>query len=74
MKNETNINFNSDIFKKIKSKYILKKILSLPKITRSLNIIRYNKSIQERCDINLNAYIKVFIKGNPHIINIYKSF
>ena len=70
MKNETNINFTSDKFRNIKSKYILKKIFSLPKITRSLNIIRYNKSIQERCDINLNAYIKVFKEINKIEIKI----
>ena len=70
MKNETNIIFTLDIFRIIKSKYILKKIFSLPKITRSLNIIRYNKSIQERCDINLNTYIKVFKEINKIEIKI----
>ena len=47
------------IFIDIKSKYIIKKILfDYLYITKSLDIIKYNKKIQKRIDININDYKK----------------
>jgi hypothetical protein len=48
-----------DIFIDIKSKYMMKKILfDYLYITKSLDIIKYNKKIQKRIDININDYKK----------------
>ena len=70
MKKETKNLCTSDLLKNVKSKYIVKQIFKLLKITRSLNIIKYNKFIQERCDINLGTYIKVFKKINQIVKKI----
>ena len=70
MEKETKNLCTSDLLKNVKSKYIVKQIFKLLKITRSLNIIKYNKFIQERCDINLDTYIKVFKKINQIEIKI----
>ena len=59
---------------KIKSKIILNKILlNLSKIIK-FNLIKYNKRIQKRIDININDYeeefstfeIKIIFSGNKH--------
>ena len=42
--------------KKIKAKYILKHIFDLLPRNKCLNIIKYNKSIQNKLDININDY------------------
>ena len=47
------------IFKDIKSKYIIKKILiDYLHIAKSLDIIKYNKKMQKRIDINIDDYKK----------------
>ena len=47
---------SQNIFEKIKSKYILKQILDKIKEKILLEIIKYNKIIQNKLDINLNNY------------------
>jgi len=49
---------NNDLLRNIKSKYLLMEIFSYLKKEKSLNIIRYNKEIQNRMKININDYIK----------------
>ena len=51
----------------IKSKYILKKILGNIKIFKSLEIIRYNKVIQEKLSLGLNNYKDYFELYTPII-------
>ena len=46
----------NNYLKNIKSKYILEKIFDNMKITKCLNIIRYNKNIQKRLSKNINDY------------------
>ena len=41
---------------KVSCKYILKKIFSLIKVTKALNIIKINKEIKEKLDISLFHY------------------
>ena len=52
------LNNKYNLLEKIKSKYILKKIFDNLQKRKSLNIIRYNKIIQERLDIDLYNYIE----------------
>ena len=73
MKTDTKSFLTLNLLENINSKYIVKKILSLPKTIRSLTIIKYNKSIQERCDINLNTYIRVYKKISQIEITIIPS-
>ena len=47
-----------DKFENIKSKYIFKKIFNNLDTKRKLNLIRLNKNIKKRLDININDYIK----------------
>ena len=47
------------IFKNLKNDYFLKKLFHNLLKKKSLDIIKYNKSIQKRIDININHY-KVF--------------
>ena len=64
----------------VKSKYILKQIYDNLKINIFLNIIRHNKSLQQKLDININDYkiassIKIDIipesNSNREFINLY---
>ena len=50
-KNLKKINLND-----IKNKYILKKIFGNIQKIKYLNIIRYNKNIQNRLDVDINVY------------------
>ena len=50
-KNLKKINLND-----IKNKYILKKKFDNIKKIKILNIIRYNKNIQNRLDVDINLY------------------
>ena len=43
-------------FDNLKSNLMLKKIISLMKINKSLNIMRYNKKIQKRLNICIDNY------------------
>ena len=62
-KNEQNL-FIGNLLQNINSKYILKLIFSFPNVFMSLKIIKYNKNIQKKVDININTYIKVYKKIN----------
>lgn len=55
---------------KIKSKYILQKILEHFPIKYKLNIIKYSKKTQDRCGININDYIDYSNKNFPFEIVI----
>ena len=48
--------------KKLKSDYFIQKFFGCLTERKLLEIIRYNKSIQKRIDININHY-KVFLKN-----------
>ena len=47
-------------FDNLKSNFILKKIISLIKINKSLNIIKYNKKLQKRLNISIDNYKKYY--------------
>ena len=49
-----------DKFRNIKSKYILQKIFDNLETKRKLNLIKLNKNIKERLDININDYKEYF--------------
>ena len=49
---------NNNLLRNVKSKYLLMEIYNCLKKEKSLNIIRYNKAIQNRLEININDYIK----------------
>ena len=49
---------NNNLLKNIKNKYLLKQMLDFLQKEKLLNIIRYNKEIQNRFEININDYIK----------------
>ena len=71
-KEQSNKNTNKNLLYNIKSNYILKEIFdNLPKI-KSLYIIKYNKKIQNKLDIDINYYkhfsiieILIIPKKNP---------
>ena len=43
-------------FSNLKSDYILKKIFIILKKTKSLDILKHNKKLQKRLNININNY------------------
>ena len=47
-------------FDNLKSNFILKKIISLMKINKLLNIIKYNKKLQKRLNISIDNYKKYY--------------
>ena len=49
-------NQNKDIFQKLNSKYILKKIFDNLEDVKAYEIFRYNKNIQKKLDIDNNSY------------------
>ena len=53
---ETGTNLKVRGLNKVKNKYILKRIISNIDRTKLLNIIRYNKSIQNKLKIDINFY------------------
>ena len=61
------ISYNNFLIK-IKSKYILKQIFDNLKETKLLEIIRYNKSIQNQLNKGLKDYINEFSKIEIEII------
>ena len=75
---EISNNFNkNDILKKIRSKYIVKRIFDNLKQNKLLNIINYNKEYQKLMEIKLKDYIKEFSKIEIEIIlkeNEYGKF
>ena len=56
--NSRNISKNNQTkeFDDIKSKFVFKKIISLMKRNKSLEIMKYNKKLQKRLNININDY------------------
>ena len=50
------------ILNNVKSNYILKKILDNIRQIKTLNIIRYNKIIQNRLNIDINTYKNEYSK------------
>ena len=56
--NSINISINepTKALNNLKSNFILKRIISLMKINKSLNIMRYNKKLQKRLNISINDY------------------
>ena len=42
----------------LKSIYILKKVINIMKKNKLLEIIKYNKKLQKRLNININNYIE----------------
>ena len=53
-----NPEFEKSVLKKIKSKYILLKILQNLKLNSKLKLIKYNKKIKNILDINIYDYKK----------------
>ena len=53
---ETDKNLKATKLNDIRNKYILQKIFDLIYKNNSLNIIRYNKAIQNKLDINIDTY------------------
>ena len=47
---------SNNILRIIKSNFILKKFFDYPNKRKSLEIIKYNKNIQKRMNININNY------------------
>ena len=54
---EADIN-DFNLFRNFKNKYLLKQLFNYLQKEKLLNIIRYNKEIQNRLEININDYIK----------------
>ena len=56
--NSRNISKNEQTndFDKLKSDYFLRKLFDFLKEIKSLNIIRYNKNLQKRLNINIDNY------------------
>ena len=82
-KNKSNpINSNSYL-ENIKSKYIFEKIFGFLNKNKSLGVVKYNKRLQKRLNININDYkyyskieIELIpIKNHPYskFVNIYEN-
>ena len=56
----------NNLLKNVKSHYIIKKFFEYMTERKSLEIIKYNKSIQKRIDININHY-KAYFKTKTSI-------
>ena len=61
---------NNNSFSKIKSKFLLKQIFDSLNPKKTLEIIKYNKNIQEKLDIGINDY-KTYKKIEIEITPIY---
>ena len=64
---------SNNLLEAIKSKYILLKIFDYLQKGKSLKLIKYNKNIQKKIEININDYIKFYEIYSPieiHIIPI----
>ena len=53
-----NANNNKNFLKRIRSKYILEKIMNNLQNNKLLDIIRYNKNIRNKLNKNINDYKK----------------
>ena len=68
--------YKDNLLKNIKAKYILKEIFKYLRYDKSLEIITYNKEIQNRLDISINNY-KDYLSTEIEIIpkeNKYGKF
>jgi len=63
---------NNNSISKIKSKFLLKQIFDRLNPKKTLEIIKYNKNIQEKLDIGINDY-KTYKKIEIEITPIYKE-
>ena len=50
------MSFEKIDFENLKSNYCLKKIYAIMKKTKSLTIVKYNKKLQNRMNLNINSY------------------
>ena len=66
---DNNSQDNKDLFKKIKSNYILKIIFSYTKKVK-YELVRYNKDAQKRLDLSINDYIHYYKEYNETVIDI----
>ena len=69
-KTEINKIESKNIFKNLKSNYILKKLLNNLLKGKSLNIIKYNNNIKNRINVNINNYIEYLEIYSPIEIDI----
>ena len=56
-------------FEKIKSDYFLKKMFDIMEKNKSLGIMKYNKKLQKRFNLNINDYKEfsiIYIDRNRH--------
>ena len=65
---KANNNNNQNFLKMIRSKYILEKILNNLQNNKLLNIIRYNKNIRNKINIDRNDYKKEYLKIEIEIL------
>ena len=63
-----------DIFKNIKSKYILQKIFNNLLKKKSLDIIKYNKNMKDRININIKDYKEYYEEIEIEIIPIKDKY
>ena len=61
-------------FEKIKSDYFLKKIFDIVKKNKSLGIMKYNKKLQKRFNLNINDYKEYSQLYTPIEIEIKLAF
>ena len=55
---------SKDMFKELRSNYILKKVNYNLQRKKSLKIFKHNKQLQKRLNININDYKKIFRNRN----------
>ena len=73
MEDKKNNRLKNNFFSKIGNKYILQKIFANLTLKILLQIIKYNKSIQEKLEKDINDYIKYYKKIIIEIIPIKKE-
>ena len=61
---------NKKILSKIKCKYLIHNIFSLLNLKKSLEIIKYNKFLQNKVDINISTYKNYFETFSPIEIDV----
>ena len=62
MKSKKNNSYRLNLFKKVKSKYILQQIFDNLTRNKFLDLIRYNKVLKTFLNIRIDAYKKEFAK------------
>ena len=71
--NSNNKNFNKNNIFDIKSKYILMQIFNHLKQKKLFSVIKYNKNIQNKLEINTKDFLDIEIELIPKE-NIYDKF